>query len=134
MKKLRLLGAVCALLLSLFITNTTSASTVLVGSAFFPEITELDSSGNPLGPIFAPLRFPIGGMTTVGNEIWVGSAISPEIFRLDSSGNPLGPIFAPLPYGEIGGMTTVVPIPPALWLFGSGMLGLVGMARRKKAA
>jgi hypothetical protein len=27
-----------------------------------------------------------------------------------------------------------VPIPPALWLFGSGLLGLVGMARRKKAA
>lgn len=27
----------------------------------------------------------------------------------------------------------VVPIPPALWLFGSGLLGLVGMARRKKS-
>jgi len=28
----------------------------------------------------------------------------------------------------------VVPIPPAVWLFGSGLLGLVGIARRKKAA
>ena len=27
-----------------------------------------------------------------------------------------------------------VPIPAAVWLFGSGLLGLVGMARRKKAA
>jgi hypothetical protein len=27
-----------------------------------------------------------------------------------------------------------VPIPPALWLFGSGLLGLIGIARRKKAA
>jgi hypothetical protein len=27
-----------------------------------------------------------------------------------------------------------VPIPPSVWLFGSGLLGLVGMARRKKAA
>lgn len=26
---------------------------------------------------------------------------------------------------------TVVPIPPALWLFGSGLLGLIGLARRK---
>lgn len=26
-----------------------------------------------------------------------------------------------------------VPIPPAVWLFGSGLLGLVGMARHKKA-
>lgn len=30
--------------------------------------------------------------------------------------------------------TTVIPIPPAVWLFGSGLLGLVGMARRKKSA
>ena len=27
-----------------------------------------------------------------------------------------------------------VPVPAAVWLFGSGLLGLVGMARRKKAA
>ena len=27
--------------------------------------------------------------------------------------------------------SSVVPIPPALWLFGSGLLGLVGIARRK---
>ena len=27
-----------------------------------------------------------------------------------------------------------VPIPAAVWLFGSGLLGLIGMARRKKAA
>ena len=29
--------------------------------------------------------------------------------------------------------TSEVPIPGAVWLFGSGLLGLVGMARRKKA-
>ena len=29
--------------------------------------------------------------------------------------------------------TAVVPVPPALWLFGSGLLGLVGMARKKTA-
>ena len=28
---------------------------------------------------------------------------------------------------------TQVPIPPAFWLFGSGLLGLIGIARRKKA-
>ena len=32
--------------------------------------------------------------------------------------------------GDVG----AVPIPAALWLFGSGLLGLVGIARRKKAA
>ena len=30
--------------------------------------------------------------------------------------------------------TSAVPVPAAVWLFGSGLLGLVGMARRKKAA
>lgn len=29
---------------------------------------------------------------------------------------------------------SVVPVPPAVWLFGSGLLGMVGIARRKKAA
>jgi hypothetical protein len=31
-------------------------------------------------------------------------------------------------------VASVVPLPAAAWLFGSGLLGLVGMARRKKAA
>jgi hypothetical protein len=29
--------------------------------------------------------------------------------------------------------TTAVPLPPAVWLFGSGLLGLVGVSRRRKA-
>jgi hypothetical protein len=28
----------------------------------------------------------------------------------------------------------VVPLPPAVWLFGSGLLGMIGIARRKKMA
>ena len=31
--------------------------------------------------------------------------------------------------GDVG----AVPIPPALWLFGTGLLGLIGMARHNKA-
>jgi hypothetical protein len=27
--------------------------------------------------------------------------------------------------------TTVIPLPAAVWLFGSGLLGLIGFARRK---
>jgi hypothetical protein len=27
--------------------------------------------------------------------------------------------------------SSIVPIPPALWLFGSGLLGLIGIARKK---
>jgi len=32
----------------------------------------------------------------------------------------------------VGGQASVVPIPATVWLFGSGLLGLVGIARRKK--
>ena len=37
------------------------------------------------------------------------------------------------PSGEIRGQVNVVPIPAAAWLFGSGLIGLIGIARRKKA-
>ena len=30
------------------------------------------------------------------------------------------------------GTASIVPIPPAVWLFGSGLIGLIGVARRKK--
>jgi len=33
-----------------------------------------------------------------------------------------------------GTLGAVIPIPAAVWLFGSGLLGLIGIARRKKAA
>ena len=33
-----------------------------------------------------------------------------------------------------GAAVAAVPVPAAVWLFGSGLLGLVGVARRKKAA
>jgi len=38
------------------------------------------------------------------------------------------PVFGDMAFRLHG---AVVPIPPSVWLFGSGLLGLVGMARRK---
>lgn len=43
-----------------------------------------------------------------------------------------GPKFSPPPdSGPFSGSGPIVPIPPAVWLFGSGLLGLVGVARRR---
>lgn len=43
----------------------------------------------------------------------------------------LGFAYLPTAHGEA--LTTLeVPIPPSVWLFGSGLLGLVAIARRKK--
>lgn len=38
-----------------------------------------------------------------------------------------------LAWAIMADVTTTVPVPAAVWLFGSGLLGLVGIARRKKA-
>jgi len=34
--------------------------------------------------------------------------------------------------GDVGGALTTVPVPAAAWLFGSGLLGLIGVARRNR--
>lgn len=35
--------------------------------------------------------------------------------------------------GDVGVAIPSVPVPAAVWLFGSGLLGLIGIAKRKKA-
>jgi hypothetical protein len=54
--------------------------------------------------------------------------------------NPVDVIRLGIDYGSatpslIGGYNTVavVPVPAAVWLFGSGLVGLAGIARRKRA-
>ena len=46
-------------------------------------------------------------------------------------GNDEGETIRPEHLVRIVSITTV-PVPPVLWLFGSGLLGLPGMSRRKK--
>ena len=41
--------------------------------------------------------------------------------------------FPDLEYFNVAGLVNPVPIPAAAWLFSSGLLGLIGLARRKKA-
>ena len=74
-----------------------------------------------------------------GTSLWGDGAFGSADF-LDT----FGIVITPLTYGVVldhGSITpapfdlggTTVPVPPAVWLFGSGLIGLIGVARRKKA-
>lgn len=58
------------------------------------------------------------------------------IFNDDGSAGPAVPMQAGPFVGQapsFQGTVSAVPVPAAVWLFGSGLLGLVGVARRKAA-
>ena len=85
------------------------------------------------------------GPTLVGTLSFSGSPglIGTDILTMFDNDLPAGNWFATdgsdlaglVLYGEaaIDTVETVIPIPAAVWLFGSGLLGLVGIARRRKA-
>jgi len=67
---------------------------------------------------------------------WGITGTNYETLDGDSNGIPgtamtAGPFTGFSPYFNV---TTAVPIPAAAWLFGSGLLGLVGVARRRRNA
>lgn len=57
-------------------------------------------------------------------------------YQLNLSANYVDPdphIWVTIPYAlHLEGSVSAVPVPAAVWLFGSGLAGLVGVARRKK--
>lgn len=58
----------------------------------------------------------------LGNHGWNSSHIAPVTVGTNESLFDVGSFLY---------SATVVPVPPAIWLFGSGLLGLIGLARRK---
>lgn len=61
--------------------------------------------------------------------MWTGTVVS-----AGNVGSAWG-AFADTPYSEVFNITiSSIPIPASIWLFGSGLLGLTGIARRKNAA
>ena len=55
------------------------------------------------------------------------------LFKADCGANPTCRFDAVIDNVSIVTDVSAVPVPAAAWLFGSGLLGLVGVARRKKA-
>ena len=61
-------------------------------------------------------------------------ALFTDLVPFDLGGGVMGIRLGGFDGSVTGFQLAAIPLPAALWLFGSGLLGLVGIARRKKAA
>ena len=107
------------------------------------------------GNVFAALQSEQAGGGASQTDIILGGAVSTSGWTNVSTTINIGPDVAEgislelvaICGGEVGCQSNIfwdnisitadvaaVPVPAAAWLFGSGLLGLIGVARRKKAA
>ncbi len=70
-----------------------------------------------------PDALPIAVGDTVGGFFFTTEMLASPFVAIDQNGTIIG----------TGEAVNVVPVPAAAWLFGSGLIGLVGVARRRKA-
>jgi hypothetical protein len=61
-----------------------------------------------------------------------GAAVVGDVCTGTGTPVQVGPIAGQIP--TFNGVVSAVPVPSAVWLFGSGLVGLAGVARRRKAA
>ncbi|HLZ98455.1 MAG TPA: VPLPA-CTERM sorting domain-containing protein [Steroidobacteraceae bacterium] len=80
-------------------------------------------TGNTLGTPAHSLFYVTGNGSLITSKVSYSTAA--ETVSLSSSG---------LAFSPTGGSPPPVPLPAAVWLFGSGLLGLTGIARRKSKA
>lgn len=104
--------------------------TLNFGSLSYTEADDLDYG---LGP-FPDADFLDGALVGIGFFTDQLDAFNEVIWELDAFGNSFG--FYDFATGDMVASGTFnfaspVPIPTAIWLFSSGLIGLLGVARRK---
>ena len=133
----------------LFTTGSTWASTVVYDKvelfqteSFFTDKFEISSAGSYMATL-TDFEFPVP-MTATGLSVTtatdlLGSLKAPGFFKFEATPGDYFVSFygfadtsAPQ-LGQYGIEISQVPVPAAVWLFGSGLIGLAGMTRRNKA-
>lgn len=129
-------------------TNDQAAVMASSGDMALPFLTLAtmnDFQFNPLAPNPVTV-WSVGGFSFSMDNVTIDTQTASAL-TLSGSGMITGGGFDPTPgtwafSGQTASNITfswsssnlAVPIPPAVWLFGSGLLGLVGIARRRKAS
>lgn len=113
------IGAICVAIDVAGCAPGTIATPITMISA---AAVTFDALGNPTG----------GSMTAVGNLTTPITLTLPVIFDLTAGTWSADGGF----FGTVGGTfaPAVIPVPAAAWLFGSALLGLAGVGRKRKAA
>ena len=111
--------------------------------AFFTDMFEISEAGSYKATL-TDFEFPIPmlatGMSVTTATDLLGSLLAPGFFNFDATPGKYFVSFfgfadtsAPQ-LGNYGIEISQIPIPAAVWLFGSGLLGLCLISRRNKAA
>ncbi len=110
-----------------------SGSTNTIGMSFTNAITNISGY---LGSVDAGTwniaTYLNGSLVSATSVSYVGSAYAS--FALSSLNADYVTITGSTQYGVLEDLSfSAVPVPAAVWLFGSGLIGLIGFAKRKKA-
>ena len=100
-----------------------------LGSTFFSD------SFSVFGYQFDNLDSSITGSLAPGQTVTVEASLFASVTMPGFESGGAARIGDPLDLsaGAFSGSLTIVPVPAAVWLFGSGLIGLIGVARRKAA-
>lgn len=107
------------------------------GVAFAEFFSELAGGGTSGGGILGGAPLAINADPNVWTSFSFSGITGPDVsggvtLQLGATNGPGFP--TTMFYDNIVIDVTAVPVPAAVWLFGSGLVGLIGVARRKKAA
>ena len=100
-----------------------------------PSFCDLDIENRPFSPLSGLFRTEHSiksaaclGPTPNPNFDYLDTGIpGPQPFDIVDPNNPPVSFYVPLDKG----FTSLVPVPPAVWLFASGLLGLIAISKRQ---
>lgn len=112
---------------SFFYTSSTAATVDVFDG--------LNATGNLLGSINLAAQHTANNCTGDPTGVFcnwdpIGVAFAGTALSVDFSGTANQTGYDNVTFGS---ETPAIPVPAAVWLFGSGLIGLIGIARRKKA-